>query len=127
MGQQFHHNLVHYLRKAISYTDDGNSVTVGTLPAGAHVLRGGIAVTTAFNGGTTNTANVGTAGDVDGYASAIALGTVGNIVFDDMATSDDAAISAETDVLCAVTSTASASAGAGYVWVEYIVNNGETA
>lgn len=126
-AQQYHHNMVHYLRKQITYLDDGNTVTIGTLPAGSHVLRGGVAVTTAFNGGTTNDLDVGTAADPNGYATDLALGTVGNIVFDEMATSDDAAISSDTDVTCAVVSTASASAGSAYVWVEYIVDNGETA
>ena len=126
-GQQYHHNLVHYLRKQVTFADAGTTVTIGTLPAGAHVLRGGMAVTTAFNGDTTNTLDVGTAADPNGYATLLALGTIGNIVFDEMATSDDSAIASDTAVTCAVVSTTGATAGSGYVWFEYIVDNGETA
>lgn len=127
MAQQYHTNTVHYLRKRITFADAGTTVTVGTLPAGSHVLRGGVAVTTAFNGDTTNTLDVGIADDPNGYATLLALGTIGNIVFDEMATSNDAAISVATDATAAVVSTADPSTGAGYIWLEYIVDNGETA
>lgn len=119
-GQNYHQNMVHYLQKEISYTDDGTTVTIGTLPANSVVLRGGVAVTTAFNGATTNTLDIGTTADPNGFATVLALGTIGNIVADEMATSNDALVSAETDVVGVVVSTASASAGTAYVWVEYV-------
>lgn len=112
---------VHYLSAAIDYTDNGGTVSLGYIPAGAYVIRGGVVVTTAFNGDTTNTANLGTAADPDGFGTALALGTIGVIAADEMATTNDAYVTADTQIVCAVTSTASASAGAGLAWIEYLV------
>ncbi len=119
-GQNYHQNMVHYLQKEITFADNGSTVTIGTLPANSVVLRGGVAVTVAFDGDTTNTLDIGTTGDTDGFATDLALGTIGNIVADEMATSNDALISAETDVVGVVVSTASATAGTAYVWIEYV-------
>lgn len=111
------------LSKAISYADGASNVyTVGRLPAGALVLRAGIAVTTAFNAGTGNIADLGTSGDDDGFATDLALGTIGNIVADEMATTNDQYSTSETSFTCtlALTGTA-ATAGAGFAWCEFIV------
>lgn len=118
MGEQ----VVQYLRKDIAYTNGATAVVeIGVLPAGAVVLRGIVAVTTAFNAGTSSVIDVGTSGTTNGFASAIALSTIGNIVFDDMATTTVANITADTRINCtlALTGTA-ATAGAATVIVEYV-------
>ncbi|MGD9724515.1 MAG: hypothetical protein AB7U76_25020 [Pirellulales bacterium] len=120
-ARQLYTPQVHYMSLAITYADNGSTLTVGTIPAGAYVLRGGVAVTTAFNGNSANTVDIGTASDTDGFATALALGTIGVIVADEMATSNDFYVTSETVIKCVVTSTASASAGAGLVWIEYII------
>lgn len=120
-ARQYHTAQVHYMTKAIAYTDNGSTLNIGYVPAGAYVIRGGVVVTTAFNGDTTNTLNLGTSGDADEFGSALALGTIGVIAADEMATTNGSYCSTDTLITCAVTSTASASAGAGRVWVEYIV------
>jgi len=114
----------HYLTKAITYADNGTSVSLGYVPAGAYVIRGGVVVSTAFNGNSANTLNIGTASSASAFASAIALGTAGIIVADDLATTTAAYCSTDTEMKAAVTSTASASAGAGMVWIEYLVPQG---
>tara|TARA_R110000822_G_scaffold30340_10_gene88472 strand:+ start:137 stop:514 length:378 start_codon:yes stop_codon:yes gene_type:complete len=119
-GQQYHQNMVHFLKKEITFADAGTTVTVGTLPANSVVLRGGVAVTVAFDGDTTNTLDIGTVADPNGFATVLALGTIGNIVADEMATSDDALVTVATAVTAAVVSTASAAAGTAYIWVEYV-------
>lgn len=128
-AKNYHTDQVHYLRKAISYTDDGSTVSVGFVPEGAVIINAGVVVTTAFNGGTTNTVDIGfrnagdgTADDADDYASAIALGAVGNIVADALATST-ASHAEGAEITASVVSTASASAGAGFVYVTFLVNN----
>lgn len=79
-ARQYHQCMVHYLRKAIAYTDGQTaSVTVGTVPAGALIHDVSVTVTTAFNNGTTNTLNVGTVASATALASAAALGTVGQV------------------------------------------------
>lgn len=128
-AKNYHTDQVHYLRKAISYTDDGTTVSVGFVPEGALIVGAGVVVTTAFNGGTTNTVDIGfrnagdgTSDDTDDYATDLALGTVGVIVADAMATATG--YHAEgAEIVAPVVSTASASAGAGYVYVEYLALN----
>lgn len=128
-AKQYHMDVVHYHRKAISYTDDGSTVSVGFLPEKAIVTNARVIVTTAFDGDTTNTVDIGfrnagdgTADDTDDYATALALGTVGNIVADALATST--AYHAEgAEIVAVVTSTASATAGAAFVEVEFTVHN----
>lgn len=119
----YHTNQVHYFSKAFTFADDGSVLTLGKIPAGAAVIRGGVVVTTAFNAGSTNVLDIGTSADDDGFATDLALGTVGVIVADEMATSNDT-YSASADVTITATvdlTGTAATTGAGIVWVEYIV------
>lgn len=109
-----------YFRRRIIFSETG-TLTIGTIPAGAVIINAGVVVTTAFNAGTTNTLDIGTSADTDGFASAIALGTIGRIVADDMATSNDLYSTSEVTLQCVVTlSGTAATAGEGFVYVEYI-------
>lgn len=124
-GRQYALQTVHYLRKSISYTAGATAVvTVGTLPAGALVVGGGVHVSTVFNAATANNIDVGTAADPDGFATALAMTSVGLKAFDELATSDDLLTTADTDVIAtlALTGTA-ATAGVCQVVVQYLVNN----
>ena len=124
-AQEYVQNMVHYLAKSISFADGATKVyTIGIVPAGAAVIRGGVVVTTAFNAGSGNVLDIGTSGDDNGFATDLALGTIGVIAADEMATTNDAlSTSAQTiTATLALTGTA-ATAGAGVVWVEYIIPN----
>lgn len=124
VGQDYATNQVMYLAKSIAYTDNGVAKTLGVIPPGAVVLRGGVAVTTAFNAGTSNVCDIGTSGDDDGFATDLALGTIGNIVADEMATTNDQySTSAVTITATVALSGTAATAGAGVAWIEYIVPN----
>lgn len=117
----YHTQQVHYFRRRIVYTETG-TLTIGVIPAGAVVLNAGVVVTTAFNAGTTNTLDIGTSGDTDGFATALALGTIGRIVADEMATSNDLYSASEVTLQCVVTlSGTAATAGEGFVYVEYLI------
>ena len=130
-AQQYHQNMVHFLSETVSFADDGTAKSLGWVPAGASILRGGAVVSTAFNAGTTNTLNIGfrnagdgTADDVDEYASLIALGTAGVIAADDMATAADAYHPEGAEIVGTVVLTGTAAtAGTATIWVEYIVEN----
>ena len=129
-GQQYHSNQVHFLRLAITYANDGDTVSLGWLPAGASVIRAGVNVNTAFDGDTTNTLDIGyrnggnsETDDTDEFATDLALGTAGVIVADEMATAGVTTFANGVEIVGVVASTASATAGAGVVWVEYIVDN----
>lgn len=122
VGQEYPQNMVHFLAKSIDYTDDGSTITLGVIPPGAAVIRGGVVVTTAFNAGSTNVLDIGTSGDTDGFATDLALGTVGVIVADEMATTNDAYSTSASTIQCVVDLTGTAATtGAGIVWVEYII------
>ena len=120
-ARQYHTQQVHYFRRAITFSETG-TLTIGVIPAGAVVINAGVVVTTAFNAGTTNTLDIGTSADTDGFATALALGTVGRIVADEMATSNDLYSTSDVTLQCVVTlSGTAATTGAGFVYVEYVI------
>lgn len=124
-ARRYHTSQVHYLRKRIVFGDDGLTVTLGIIPAGSLVIRAGVVVTTAFNAATTNVLDIGTLADTDGFATDLALGTVGVIVADEMATTNDAYVTADTTLVCVVDLTGTAATtGEGFVWVEYLPDLG---
>lgn len=115
--------VVHVISRDFTYSDAGTTLTIGVVPIGATVIRAGVVVSTAFNGNSANTLDIGPSTDGDGFATVLALGTIGVIVADEMATTNDAGpYAADTTMQCAVVSTASASAGVGRVWIEYITD-----
>lgn len=123
VAREYHTKQIHYIYKDFTYADDGSTLTIGVLPIGATVIRGGVVVSTAFNAGATNVLDIGTAADGDGFATDLALGTVGVIVADEMATTNDAGpYAAQTTITCDVDLTGTAATtGVGRAWVEYIV------
>jgi hypothetical protein len=122
---EFSAPVVHYLRRNVSEADEGGgALTLGVLPAGAIVVGAGIIVSTAFNG-TSPIVQIGTSGDTDGFATNLALGTIGNIVWDELATSNDLYSTSEVTVSCTVSATGNDStAGYGIAYVSFIPNNG---
>jgi hypothetical protein len=116
--------VVHYLAKDFTYSDNGSVLVLGVAPIGATIIRGGVVVSTAFNAGTSNVLDIGTSADDDGFATDLALGTIGVIVADEMATSNDMGpFTSDTTITCtpALSGTA-ASAGVGRAWVEFIID-----
>lgn len=130
-GQQYHQNMVHYLRADVVFGDDDAAVSLGWLPADASIIGGGVVVTEAFNAGTNNVLDIGfrnagdgTADDPDEFATDLALGTAGVIEADALATAADAHFPSGAEIIAtpALTGTA-ATAGAGIAYVTYIVKN----
>jgi hypothetical protein len=116
---------VHYLRKGFTYADDGTTLTIGTIPAGSLVLKpiSGVAVTTAFNAGSTNVADMGPSTDsgTDLWATDLALGTLGFIPIDEAVTN---LVSVDTVVQIAIDLTGTAATtGAGEAIICYIPDN----
>jgi hypothetical protein len=124
-GRQLALQVLHTLRKTVRFSDGASAVvTIGTLPIGALVVGGGIHVSTVYNAGTNNNIDIGTAADPDGFASAIAMTSAGFKVFDELATSDDLLMAAETDVIATLGLTGTAAtAGVAQIIVQYAVNN----
>ena len=115
----YHTNQTHYFRKRIIFSD--TVVTLGVIPAGAIVINAGVIVTTAFNAGTTNVLDIGTSADDDGFATDLALGTIGRIAADEFATSNDLYSTSEVTLTATYAQTGTAAtAGEGFVFVEFI-------
>lgn len=125
VARTYHTHQVHYLRKRIDFSMGAVVVPLGYIPAGSIVLRGGVAVITAFNYGSNNRMDLGTVADDDGFATDLALGTVGVIVADEMATSNDFYVTVDTLINCTLDLTGTAgTTGDGVVWIEYIIPDG---
>lgn len=120
-ARKFHHDLVHYVTCPIVYTT--LSYTIGKLPAGAAIVDAGVIVTTAFAGGTPQTLDIGVGADTDSLATALVITSKGRKVADELATSVDMYLAADTDVNATLSAGATTSAGAGYVYVAYIMAN----
>lgn len=118
---------VHYLRKRVTYSNYGSVVTVGTIPAGASVIGGGVHVVTAFNSSGTDLIDVGFIGgttDDDAYATDLTLAAVGFIAFDELAATTNIQQSVDTTVTCTLAQgVADATAGAADVIVLFVPNN----
>lgn len=92
IARQYHTKQTHYLRKSISYTDDGSEIEVGMVPAGSVINKAssGVHITTAFNASGGNVLDVGTNGgatgasdDPDLFGTDLALGTLGFVPVDE--------------------------------------------
>jgi hypothetical protein len=79
-------------------------------------------VNVAFNGGTTNTLDIGPSTDAgtDLWATVLALGTIGFIPFDEVVS---LLMATDTKVQAKVVSTAGATTGSGVIVVGYIPDN----
>ena len=121
-AQDIGYGVVQFLRKTITYLDDGKTVDVGTLPAGAVMLKAmsGVQVNVAFNGGTTNTLDIGPSNDTGTnlWGTVLALGSIAFVPVDEAVSMT---VSSDTKVQAAVVSTASASAGSADIIIAYVV------
>lgn len=123
-GREYPQQMVHYFRKAFTFADALAVLSLGWLPPGGCVIRAGVVVTTLFNAGTNNRLDIGTSADDDEFATDLALGTVGVIVADEMATTNGAYSSTGIELTATVDVTGTtATTGAGIIWVEYLANN----
>lgn len=120
-ARKLHQDVVHYVSCPIVYTT--LSYTIGKLPAGAAIVDAGVFVTTPFAGGTPQTLDMGANGDADGLATALVITSAGLKAADELATSDDLYFAADADVTATLSAGATPSAGAGYVYVGYIIVN----
>ena len=131
-AQQYHLNVVHVLRKNITFADMGDTVSLGWVPAGAVVSNAYIVVDTAFNSGTTATANMGfrnagdgTSDDVDEFMTAVSVAAAGKAAADEIdASVADLYFPEGAELVVALAETgATATAGNAFAVVEYTVDN----
>lgn len=124
VARQFTSQQVHYLRKTITYADNGLTVTIGTIPAGSVLVKpiSGVSVSVAFNGATTNTLDIGPSTD-SGTNLWMTVGALGAIAFVPLDEAVTNVVTVDTVVQCAVVSTTGASAGSAEVVICYIPDN----
>lgn len=123
-AREYHTQQIHYLRKTITFADNGTTVTIGTIPAGSVLLKpiSGVAVSVAFNGGATNTLDIGPSTD-SGTNLWMTVGALGAIAFVPLDEAVTNVVAVETIVQAYVVSTAAASAGSGEIIIAYIPDN----
>jgi hypothetical protein len=121
MGSQarvYHTQQIHYIEKTLTF--DSGVVTIGTIPAGAHIVKpiSGAAVNVAFNAGTTNVIDIGTTANDDLFATDLAGGTIAFVPFDEAVTQ---LVAAETTFTATYAQTGTAAtAGSARVMICYI-------
>ncbi len=126
-ARQLPWQVVHTLRKNITYATENTSITIGKIPAGASVIGGGVHVKTAFNDSGTDTLDVGFVGsttDADGYATLLDLSAVGYIALDELAATTNIQQTVSATVTCIYNGqNNNASAGVAEVYITYVLAN----
>lgn len=118
-GLQYNTLQTHYLRGTLLFSN--GTITLGVIPPGSIIIGAGVVISTAFNGGTTNVIDIGTNADPDGLATDLAGGTIGLIVADELATSNDLYTTTDVTIVASYAQTGTAAtAGLGHVFVQFI-------
>lgn len=115
-ARDLYEHVVHYIASPIGFADNGKPVTVGTIPAGAMILKpaSGLQVNTAFNG--TSVLDIGTAATGDLYATDLATNAVAFVPLDEAVSES---VAADTAIVATLAGT-NPTAGAGIVVIAYI-------
>lgn len=117
------YQLVHYLRRNITFADTGVVLALGTIPAGSVILKpiSGVNVTTVFNAATNNFMDIGTAATGDLYGTDLSLLALGFIPLDEAV---NYYVAVDTDLTATIQlSGGSQTTGAAVVIIAYIPNN----
>ena len=124
-ARQYHTQQTHYLRKNVTFADDGTAVTVGVLPEGSVIVAAGAVVSTAFNDSGTDLLDIGiSGGDVDGIAANIDISSVGLKAGTVSGSDDLGPFSADVTVIAQFDgASGNADAGSAEVIVEYVADN----
>lgn len=120
VSQEYHTRQTHYLRKDLTETSPLSGV-IGNLPAGAIInpLTSGVYVNTVFSGGNP-TVDIGIAGALTKYASALDLDAALGFVVVDEITGDSMKVSVDTELLYTlVLDTPVAANGDATIIIEY--------
>jgi len=117
VGQQ-----VAYLKKDITFADDGIELTVGTIPANSLILKplSGMDTQVAFNAGTSAVVDIGDDSDPNLYGTALDVSGIG---FDALDEAVSLKVSEDTTITATLTLTGTAAtAGQGTVVIAYITD-----
>ena len=120
-ARQFHSQQVHFLRKGFTYSDNGTTLTVGTIPAGSVIIKpmSGVHVATVFNAGTNNFMDVGTTATADLFGTDLSLLTATFVPLDEAIGGYVVASDTTVTMLLQLSGTA-ATTGAGELIICYV-------
>ena len=120
--------VTHFLRKTVNYNDTNiataDKVKVGTLPAGAFMVKALVRVDTVFNAASTNVLVVGTSGGSD--ADIVASGDVNEASAQTFVctTGNGLSLTSDTDIFAKYTQTGTpATTGKATIVIEYAPNS----
>jgi hypothetical protein len=79
------YGVVQFIRKRLTFADNGKAVVVGTVPAGALILKAlsGAHVNVVTNAGTNNLMNIGTTADDDLYGTSLSTAAIAFVPLDE--------------------------------------------
>jgi hypothetical protein len=79
------YGVVQFIRKRLTFEDNGKAVVVGTVPAGALILKAlsGAHVNVVTNAGTNNLMNIGTTADDDLYGTSLSTAAIAFVPLDE--------------------------------------------
>lgn len=127
-ARQYPWQLVHYLRRKVSFESGSAAIPVGVIPAGALIVKpmSGVQVVTAFNSGTNKQCDVGftdgSTTDADYFGTDLSLSAAGFVPLDETVGLYRVANDSTITVTLDLTGTA-ATAGEADVIICYIPDN----
>ena len=116
-------NMINVMRKRITYLNAGTAVVIGTMPAGAIVVGGGVQLVTTFNDSGTDLLDIGSTADADEFASALVISATAPVWIeaDELATNNSYSDTAEITVTATYTGqNGDPSAGVADIVIYYI-------
>lgn len=114
------YGVVQFIRKRLTFADNGKSVVIGTIPAGALILKpiSGAQVNVVTDAGTNNQLNIGTQADGDFFATNVSTAAVAFVPFDEAVSqyvADDTTITATLDLTGTAATTGDLEVVVGFV------------
>ena len=119
----YHQQMIHYLRKALVFGDEGVAKTVGIVPDGALLLKplSGVFVNVAFDDSGTDVLDIGPSTNDDLWMTDGDLSSIAFVALDEAVTM---LVSGDSTVIATYTGqNNNAAAGAAVVVIAYVPNN----
>ena len=115
---------VQYLRKNVTFADNGVAKVIGAIPANSLILKpiSGIQITTVFNAGTNNFIDIGTTADDDLFGTDLSGAALAFVPLDEAI--GGFLVTADTTITATVGLTGTAATtGAGVIVIAYLPPN----
>ncbi len=117
--------VVQTIRSRVPYTvGDGNSASIGKVPARATIIEAGVIVSESFDAGTANIMFLGLPGDPDSLATVLDISAKGRIEANAMEASTTLYNTEDTEYIATLSlAGTAANQGIAYPYISYIPGN----